>query len=246
MNKFNIPNPSVRIVGSIASNSYSKNSDIDVHITSPNIKKGKQLEFNTALRKAIKKMKETKPSALKIGSHDIEIYFQANKYQDYMSVGCYDFYKKEWLVEPEMKDMTYNPYQDFYKADLNYLDEYIDDVRLLILEIYEKSKVLLSSDKNDEIEEIIHNELLKSLNKAFNIFDDLKSARSNYSAPKSKKDASKIRRNRGWKVADSAFKLIGNFGYLKILREYADIREDLISERINIYKASERIQTIIK
>lgn len=27
----------------------------------------------------------------KIGDHPLEVYFQANPYQDLMSVGCYDF-----------------------------------------------------------------------------------------------------------------------------------------------------------
>ena len=35
--KFDLDNPSVNITGSITSNSYSKDSDIDVHIYSPTI-----------------------------------------------------------------------------------------------------------------------------------------------------------------------------------------------------------------
>jgi hypothetical protein len=37
-----------------------------------------------------------------IGSHKIEIYFQSNPFQDMMSIGCYDFFKKEWIVGPEI------------------------------------------------------------------------------------------------------------------------------------------------
>lgn len=48
---FNIPKISVRIVGSIASNSYSSKSDIDIHFSSKALDRYDPDKFNSILRK---------------------------------------------------------------------------------------------------------------------------------------------------------------------------------------------------
>lgn len=35
--------------------------------------------------------KDIHTDKIRIGNHPLEVYFQANPYQDLMSVGCYDF-----------------------------------------------------------------------------------------------------------------------------------------------------------
>lgn len=32
-----------------------------------------------------------------------------------MSVGCYDVKEDKWLVGPELKDPSYNPYSELYR-----------------------------------------------------------------------------------------------------------------------------------
>jgi hypothetical protein len=31
-----------------------------------------------------------------------------------MSIGCYDLTNKKWLVGPELKDQSFNPYSEYY------------------------------------------------------------------------------------------------------------------------------------
>lgn len=50
--------------------------------------------------------------------------------------------------------------------------------------------------------------------------------RKHLSSPKSEEEAKKLRNDKKWKVADSAFKLMDKFGYLAILREYSKLAED--------------------
>lgn len=49
-----------------------------------------------------------------INKHPIEVYFQPNKYQDLMSVGCYDFFKNKWLVGPDFTNQSFNPYKEYF------------------------------------------------------------------------------------------------------------------------------------
>lgn len=41
---------------------------------------------------------------LYVAGHPIEVFFQPNSLQDFMSVGCYSVTKHEWLVGPELVD----------------------------------------------------------------------------------------------------------------------------------------------
>lgn len=58
---------------------------------------------------------------------------QANPFQDLMSVGCYDFLNKKWLVGPDFKDMNFDPYAEYFMKDLKSVDDVIDGVRSIIL-----------------------------------------------------------------------------------------------------------------
>ena len=64
---------------------------------------------------------------------------QPNPFQDLMSVGCYDFNEDIWLVGPDIKDLNFDPFAEYFIKDLKSVDDIIDDVRSIILQIYELS-----------------------------------------------------------------------------------------------------------
>ena len=47
------------------------------------------------------------------------------------------------------------------------------------------------------------------------------------SSPNNKEDAIRFRNSKEWKIADSAFKLLDKFGYLRILRTISKCSEEL-------------------
>ena len=121
--KFDLDNPSVNITGSITSNSYSKDSDIDVHIYSPVIPQDKADNYNKQLRVAYEEtFKDSFSETDKIGSHPIEVYFQVNQLQDMMSVGCYDFLNKKWIVGPDFENIQFDTYSEYFDDDMAYVD----------------------------------------------------------------------------------------------------------------------------
>ena len=124
---FKIPDMHVNITGSSTSNSYSSNSDIDIHFNSPKFKTDKADEFNKLFRKAFERLVSQRPELADINGIKTEIYMQPNPFQDLMSVGCYDFINKIWLVGPEMKDQDFDPYAEYFMKDLKSVDDVIDD-----------------------------------------------------------------------------------------------------------------------
>ena len=225
--KFELQEFGANITGSITSNQYTEDSDIDLHISTPSVNDSNQDEMNKKLRTWFdEEFKKQNPDATMIGKHPIELYFQINVFQDYMSVGCYDVVNKTWVVGPEFKKQDFDPYSEYYEDDQKYIARFVEDIRNIILECYEISLVLSkSSDDNfkDEQKKI----LIDKLHKAKEIFDTARESRKLLSSPNSKDDAIKFRNSKEWKIADSAFKLLDKFGYLRILKTISKCSEEL-------------------
>lgn len=209
----------VNITGSITSNQYTEDSDIDLHFNSNEVKEENAEVFLKAFREKFEKGFKTKnrQDAWHIGNHPIEVYFQANPFQDYMSVGCYDVINGKWLVGPEFKPLDYDPYQDLYNQDMRHINGIIGDIRNVILECFETA-IAIRNSKDDDFRNYEYGHLKDRMTKAAMIFKNAQEYRKVYSSPKSIEQAKTYRNSRKWKIADSSFKLMDKFGYLRILR----------------------------
>lgn len=70
------------------------------------------------------------------------------------------------------------------------------------------------------------------MKKAASLFKKLKKRRKHKSSPKNAEQALQNRKDREWKLVDSAFKLLDKFGYLKILWQAArSIENDKVPEQ---------------
>ena len=217
---FKIPEMNVNLTGSNTSNSYSKDSDIDIHFNSPKFKKNKADEFNKMFRKKFEEFVAQNPELGSINGVKTEIYMQPNPFQDMMSVGCYDFLNDRWIVGPEFKDIDFDPYAEYFTKDMKNVDDVIDDVRLTILKIYELAIALVKTNDQDFKQTLI-NRLKPLVSKAAKIFTELRAKRTHRSSPSNKEEALANRDDNDWKIADSTFKLLDKFGYLGILRACA-------------------------
>ena len=87
-----------------------------------------------------------------------------------MSAGCYDFTNKRWLVGPEIKDMSFDPYANYFDKDMKYVDDIIDDIREIVLTVYELSiATLKTTDK--KFKDKIARKLATTAKKAKRLFD---------------------------------------------------------------------------
>ena len=108
----------VRIIGSICTNQYLPNCDIDVHIIPKlhvlNDILGKSTRYKnkeeliTDVKKYLLTKYEPKEDVF-VGKHPLEFYIQLNSKQDYYSVGVYIVDTDEWKIGPKMYDMNFDP-----------------------------------------------------------------------------------------------------------------------------------------
>lgn len=214
---FKIPEMGVHITGSNTSNSYSASSDLDVHFNSPKFKKSRADDFNKLLRKKFEQLVIQRPDLGEVNGVRIEVYMQANPYQDMMSVGCYDFIAKKWLVGPEIKPADFDPYAEYFMKDLKSVDGVIEKTRNTILKMYELAFATLKG-REESFKEQAGNKLGSALKEAQKLFNALRKKRSRKSQPKSPEEAKANRDDKDWQIADSAFKLLDKLGYLGILK----------------------------
>lgn len=215
-----VSNAEANITGSITSNTFTPESDIDVHIHSSEISEDDAEEKNKSLRKSFEEQyKLDNGDRCFIGEHPLEVYFQSNPFQDLMSVGCYSL-ERGWLVGPELKSMDYDPYKEYYEEDKKHVESIIGDVRDKILQIYEDAIAYVNS--NDEaFKAIDFGRMAANLHDASLLFRQAREFRKVYSSPRSEEEALERRESKEWKIADSAFKLLDKFGYLGILRTFS-------------------------
>lgn len=243
--KYDLKNPTSRIVGSIGSNTYSNSSDIDIHISADNITDDNFEELN---KEMISEFKKTilKGKNGKIKTHPFECYFQPNKYQDYMSVACYDLETEKWISGPEILSEKFNPYEEYYDGIQKHLDNLSEDIRKHVLECGEVASVVLKIvdfvPNSDKFLQKMVNRLRDMTVQSRKYFTDVRKKRSIASNPKSEKDALKKRVSKEWKIADSSFKFMDKLGYIATLLSIAKVGED---DSLDARKLSEGIISAI-
>lgn len=242
--KYNLKNPLIRLIGSICSNTYTDDADIDIHITDTSLSKEDKKELNKKLAEDFKAQFKTddedNKSKISINNHPIELYIQENPYTDLLSVGCYDLKENEWLEGPTIYPSDYDPFEKYYEKIYTVNEELIKDIRDFILSVKEYAfTVKLSKDSSDDFKLILKEMISSIIETASTLLEDSRNMRGALTDPKSEDDAASIKENEGWKLSDATFKLLGKFGYISVLKKLSNIEND-----ISIEEASEKINEI--
>lgn len=228
LQKYKVPVDFIHIIGSITSNSYSAESDVDVHIVSKKLKPEREQQLNKMMKADYwKTYVPMHKEETKIGTHQIELYIQHSEFKDMASVGCYDFLNKTWVIGPDMMPSGYDPYADLYDKDMSASGDVMKRVRDVLLKSYELANVC----KNAKDSAFLHDktiQLLHSLKDASDLFEHLKEQRSVLEDPKSREDALERRSSSKWKQADSTFKLLSKFGYIGIMYKFQELFENAV------------------
>ena len=237
-----LPNDSliVHVTGSITSNQYTENADIDLHFHSDSL----QFNSNEEVDDLNKKLRASYKQEF-IGKHPIEIYYQDNKFQDYMSVGCYDVANDIWEVGPEIADSSFNPYAEYYDEAKKQSEAIASQIRNKILSIYETT-IALKKNLGTEFGQNLRGVLLEQLASVQALYDSIRKTRKVYSSPTSKEEALQFRTSRKWHIADTSFKLFDKYGYLAILKQFIEdfklmsettiVDEEIINDLITTVK----------
>lgn len=231
--QYHFSNLSVYIIGSICSNSYTEDSDIDIDFCAPNATEDDNdedivKEFGWAFKKNVIENYFSKyPEKSKIGTHPFEVYFNPNPFQCFMSVGCYNVLEKKWEVGPELKGQSFDPVSEYYDDAMKQVDKILKDIRDTIFGLYEKAFVAKKSN-DQKFKDEQQKEMMKLLEDASDLFHLMKKVRSNYQKPtKSKEEALERRKDKKQHIVDAAFKFLEKFGYLQILKDIINIYDTM-------------------
>ena len=226
----------IHIIGSLCTNQYEDDSDLDVHVI-PYIEKLPKSKSAEEWQKDVKHFnRHSEP--IKIGAHPIELFLQLDTNQDFLADSLYDFMKKTWVKPPYFVPLDFNPNEAYEEA----FDELTDiaaetDVKLgelkrdvidyfaikdaiqgLPYELKGELKLKLEG-KVKECERVV-DELLKD-KKAW---VDMRKAAS---APISQKSAlSDVNLVKNWKNKNALFKLLSRYHYMKIISALEGLAED--------------------
>lgn len=230
--QYNFSNLSVFLLGSICSNSYSKDSDIDIDFCAPGATTDDDdedvvTEFGWAFKKNfIDNYAKKSPDDAQIGGHPLEVYFSPNPFQCFMSVGCYNVLEGKWEVGPELKKEGFDPIAEYYGDAMKQVDKILKDIRSKIFEVYELAFVIKKSS-DQPFKDKTFETLSSKLEDISELYKTMKRVRSNFQKPcKSKEEALKRRKDKKQHVVDAAFKFLDKFGYIAIMKDMIQLYDD--------------------
>lgn len=219
----------ISIVGSIGSNQYRQDTDIDVHIVP---RKDSELWDNKEVQKDVKDW--SRNTEVHIFKHPIEIYIQSDPEQDKASIANYDIISDRWIIGPNIVSQDYDPYEDF--KDL--FDEIRDLSGESDLKIGELKrdvidfKIMQQAFKNmsGETRVVLLKQISNKLKELEGTINDLYSDRKEWidlrhsaSPTDAKSDAEDVR---NWRDANAIFKFMDRYKYLKIIDELHKLVRD--------------------
>jgi hypothetical protein len=226
---------SIHIVGSIASNQYDDDADIDVHIVPKDIEKWDEQSVREVQVWFNEHRDEFKGY---IGNHPIEVYIQTVPEQDLMSMGVYDINQDEWLVGPSIVPEDYDPYEDFshiadeVKAAVKDADAIFGELKRDIIDYDTIKQAMgrLSGDAKQKLLGSLQNklkELEDNIGALYSERGEWVAARRSASKPESPQQALQdVELARKWRDANAVFKFVNRYQYLKIIDDLEKLLDD--------------------
>lgn len=229
--------PTIYIMGSICTNQYVNDSDIDIHLQ---VSKKSPLYDDKEFQKSVSKWFFDRKNIEKIdsfvGKHPVELYIQYRFVRPQID-SCYDLMRDIWLVEPKIVSLDFDPYDEY--------SDILEDIRSIVSNVDE----LLGELKRDVIDYEVMQEALKNLPKEYRepllkklklklqeIEDDilnLGSERHQWSVARDKasellsKGAKSTKKElENWEEANAIFKFAVRYRYVKVIKELENLMED--------------------
>jgi len=225
----------IAIVGSITSNQYQDDADIDVHIVPKDIT-GWDAGKVTQVQQWFNVHRDDVDGW--VGSHPIEIYIQTIPAQDDLSVGVYDIQKDTWLVGPKKVDLDYDPYDDFsniaddVRSSVKNADSLFGELRRDIIDYDTIKQAMgrLSGDAKQKLLNSLRNkleELEDNITALYGERGKWVAARRGASKPKSSQQAlHDVELVKKWQDENAIFKFINRYKYLKIINGLEELLSD--------------------
>jgi len=224
----------IHVTGSIGTNQYTDDADIDVHIVIDESK----IRDSEFFQKDVFKYFREEGNIVYVKGHPIEVYLQYNPTQEFLAEAVYNLLNDTWIIGPKIVSKDYDPYEDFSDvfADVKELageaDTVFGELKRDIVDYYTIEKALnsLSGDVKKKL-------LIKLRNKVYEIensIEDLKKTKLDWihlrrqsSKPVSEEEALKdVGKAKEWREANAIFKYLSRYKYIKTISKLETMLED--------------------
>lgn len=224
---------SIKIVGSIGTNLYDEDADIDVHLElDPKFIDSKTedevAEFQRNVMNWFKAEREE--NNWFVNQHPLEVYIQINPVQDYFSDAVYDLLEDSWIKVPKKYDMSYNPYKE-YSDIFSELDEVVAPADILLGKIHRDTKdIEFLKDKNQEDtlqEQIegIKNSIL-ALKECKENWRNIRRRNSAELPEELPEDPESLSHPDAWKRDNTLFKYLDKYLYFNVVNQLSELLSD--------------------
>jgi len=225
----------IRVIGSITTNQYVEETDIDVHVIPKDPEQWSEEEV-----KKVKKWFDTNRDKIGgfIESHPIEVYIQTNENQDLLSDGVYDLLLHRWEKGPKLMPLDYDPYEDFSDIADDLRDTVEDADKLLgelsrdviDYDVIQSAMGRMSPDQKQHFLARLESKLQEiedDIQSLYRVRGDLVRTRRTTSAPTSPEQAlHDVELAKKWKDANALFKFVGRYNYLKTISDLKKLLAD--------------------
>ena len=258
--RYHVEAKGVNIVGSICSNQYTEDGDVDVHI---------QVDLPEDTAEALNKLRKLEIDKvfegvnLMVGAshlHPLEFYFQHNLYADMGSCGCYDLMNDEWLSGPLIVDMEFDPYDEYEESwkEAFELGERAQSALFNLTKNLYKHNAILEQAANKDVyanEELmgviarrleeVKDEILDSMNVVAALKEEMVQVRRRAGIkPKDEKEAEEMRTNKEWLTANSTFKFLQRLNVLDQVWLASELYKAIELGDINIEDAIQELNAV--
>lgn len=225
----------IHIVGSIGTNQYGDDADIDVHIIPKSIDEWSESNVNAVVIWFNKNREEFDGY---VNGHPIEVYIQLDLNQDLMSDSCYSILDNKWLVGPKIVPIDLDPYEDFsHIADE--IRNVVEDADVLFGELkrdvidYEVIKIAMERMSGEDKERLLQkledklNELEDDIEALYKKRGEWVDARHKASKPETPEQALKdVELAKKWRDTNAIFKFVNRYHYLKAISNLQKLLAD--------------------
>lgn len=148
----------IHIVGSIGTNLFDDEADIDIHIIPHEDKLPNNIDLLELQKDIMNWFKNNRDeNNWYVNKHPFEVYLQLDPTQDYYSDTMYDLFNDEWVKPFKKYDMSYNPYEiyggvfDEIQKLTSPADVAIGELRRDVIDYNRLSNAMKKLDKDNKI-----------------------------------------------------------------------------------------------
>lgn len=219
----------IRIVGSIGTNLYDEDADIDVHIEpKQDVLEGKSEEELEELQRSVMSwFKEKREEhGWYVNQHPLEVFFTLSPMSDYFSDTVYDMLTDSWVKTPKKYDMSYNPYTEY--GDLfTEIDEVLNPTDLLLGKLHrivrDYARLQKANGQTEDLK-IKAKQTIEALYETEDKWYEIRKRNSAELPDELPEDPEELQLSNDWKRDNTIFKLIGSvYGYKSVIKELNEL-----------------------